>query len=134
MSQLIEPPLVQDPEGLPQEEINTWIAPKKGKHMSDKFVFIKHSLPGFYLFAVPKELELFAGDNVLCDTRHGQAHGVCICDSFTTEKGEIILNAAGVTRDRLRSIIGFVDGVVPRRHSEATIPEDINLPIDELLF
>ena len=54
--------------------------------MSDKFVLVKHSASGFYLFRVPSHLELFAGDNVICDTRRGRVPGMCIRDSFVEEQ------------------------------------------------
>ena len=102
--------------------------------MSDKFVFVKHSASGFYLFRVPSHLELFAGDNVICDTRRGRVPGMCICDSFVTEKGEDILHAAAVDRSMLRDVAGFVGGTPPPRVSDATIPENVEMPIDELLW
>lgn len=102
--------------------------------MSDKLVFIKHTASGLYLFRVPSHLELFAGDDVICDTRRGRVPGMCVCDSFVTEKGNAILSAAGVDRSMLREVVGFVGGSPPLRKSDAAVPENIEMPFDELLW
>lgn len=45
---------------------------------------------GKYLFAVPDGYKLYAGDRVLCKTKRGNTPGLCICDSFVTNKEEEI--------------------------------------------
>lgn len=99
----------------------------------DKFVFIKHTGAGLYIFRVPSHLELFAGDNVVCDTRRGQIQGLCMCDSFTTENGDKILEAMGVGRTMLRDVTGFVGGVIPRIFDEK-IPDKVDMPFEDLFF
>lgn len=102
--------------------------------MSDKFVLIKHTGTSLYLFRVPSHLELFAGDHVICDTRRGRMEGMCMCDSFITEKGDMILDNMGIKRTMLRDVVDFVDGIIPSRFSDAEIPDDVELPFEELFF
>ena len=97
----------------------------------EKLVFIKHSGSGLFLFCVPSELDLFAGDRVVCDTKYGHVSGMCICDSFYTYAGGEIRKAAGVPFNAiLKSVIKF-DGRFPQ-NSEAIINAEINLKIDDI--
>ena len=101
----------------------------------EKLVFVRHSYPGLFLFNVPIDLDLFAGDNVVCDTRYGKAHGVCVCDSFYTEFGDIIRVAAGVDDETtMKSVIGFSNGQPPRVNELAVVPDEVDVPFDELLW
>lgn len=101
----------------------------------EKLVFVRHGNPGLFLFNVPLDLELFAGDNVICDTRHGKAHGICVCDSFYTEFGREIRQAAGVGAEAtLKSVIGFSGGQPPRANEPAVVPDEVDVPFDELLW
>lgn len=52
-------------------------------------VIVKHEKSDkHYLFIVPRNNKLSAGDLVLLDTKNGNQIGFCISDSFTTPKGE----------------------------------------------
>lgn len=115
---------------------NPWIA-KKGFYVmaKEKLVFVRHGNPGLFLFNVPLDLDLFAGDNVICHTRFGQAHGICVCDSFYTEFGREIRQAAGVGAEAtLKSVIGFSGGQPPRANEPAVVPDAVDMPFDEVLW
>lgn len=100
----------------------------------EKLVFVRHGNPGLFLFKVPLDLELFAGDTIVCNTRYGQAHGICVCDSFYTEFGCEIRQAAGVGAEaELKSVIGFSGGQPPRINEPVVIPDEVDTPFDELL-
>lgn len=50
-------------------------------------VIVKHDRSEkHYLFIVPDNKKLSAGDLVLCDTQNGSQIGFCVSDSFTTPK------------------------------------------------
>lgn len=99
----------------------------------EKLVFVRHGNPGLFLFNVPLDLELFAGDRVICDTRRGRAHGMCVCDSFYTEAGREIREASGVPADMvLKSVIGFDGGQPPRVGEPVIVPDDVDIMFDEL--
>ena len=101
----------------------------------EKLVFVRHGNPGLFLFNVPLDLDLFAGDNVVCHTRFGQAHGVCVCDSFYTEFGREIRQAAGVGAEAtLKSVIGFSGGQPPRANEPAVVPDEVDVPFNEVLW
>lgn len=101
----------------------------------EKLVFVWHGNPGLFLFNVPLDLELFAGDNVICDTMHGKAHGICVCDSFFTEFGREIRQAAGVSAETtLKSVIGFSAGQPPRVNEPAVAPDEVDVPFNGVLL
>lgn len=99
----------------------------------EKLVFVRHGNPGLFLFNVPLHLDLFAGDRVICSTKRGQARGMCVCDSFYTETGREIRQAAGVSPDAvLKTVINF-DGGQPSRVGETVIvPDEVDITFDEL--
>lgn len=100
----------------------------------EKLVFVRHGNPGLYLFKVPLDLDLFAGDNVICDTKFGRACGICVCDSFYTEFGREIRQAAGVGAEaELKQVIEFYGGQPPRVSEPVVVPDEIGLPFNELL-
>ena len=101
----------------------------------EKLVFVRHGNPGLFLFSVPLDLELFAGDRVICNTRRGKAHGMCVCDSFYTEAGREIRQSAGVNADMvLQTVIGFDGGQPPRADQYIAVPNDVDLMFDELFL
>ena len=103
--------------------------------VKEKLVFVRHENPGLFLFSVPPDLELFAGDNVICDTRHGKAHGICVCDNFYTESGREIRQAAGVGAEMvLKSVIGFSGGQHSRVNELTVVPDEVDVSFDELLW
>ena len=65
-------------------------------------VIVRHENCGAkYVFLVPEEKSLRAGDLVKVNTRRGETLATCLCDSFTvdvTDKGKMksIFNAFGV--------------------------------------
>lgn len=100
----------------------------------EKLVFVRHENPGLFLFKVPLDLDLFAGDIVVCNTRHGNAHGICVCDSFYTEFGREIRWAAGVDAETaLKSVISYFGGQPPRVNEPVVVPNEVAIPFDELL-
>lgn len=101
----------------------------------EKLVFVRHPNPGLYLFAVPFDMELFAGDRVICNTRKRQERGVCACDSFTTEEGELIRELSGVaTTTVLQYVLKFEDGYTQSPREIIQPPENLDVEFDELFF
>ena len=73
----------------------------------ERIVIIRHAENGKYLFRVPQDKHLKAGDMVLCQTRRGIVPGMCCCDSFDTDKEETIKKAFGLSENvALAPIIG----------------------------
>lgn len=74
---------------------------------------IKHNPQGpvihKYLFSVPEGVKLKAGDTVMCQTRHGEAFGWLVYDSFEVEGTALdaLLNAYGA--GILQPIIGVYE-------------------------
>lgn len=74
-----------------------------------KFVIVKHIQGGGkYLFYVPKDVTLEAGDKVVCDTSRGADQlGVCCCDSFVAEPKDIC-PLFGTQPEKMRYVTGIV--------------------------
>lgn len=71
----------------------------------DKFVIVKHKTINSrcYLFRVPDDIELLAGDVVVCDNL-GKAEATCVCDSFFTTHGDEVIRMMNASRARLKSV------------------------------
>ena len=99
----------------------------------EKLVFVRHKNPGFYLFSVPFDLDLFAGDRVYCETRRGIARSICVCDSFETELGHEIRKAAGITgNSSLRCIIRLPDEKTTGVRGLSLPPNEVDITFDDL--
>lgn len=74
-----------------------------------KFVIVKHIQDnGKYLFYVPKDVTLKAGNKVVCDTSRGTDQlGVCCCDSFVAEP-EVVCPLFGTHPEKMRYVTGMV--------------------------
>lgn len=74
-----------------------------------KFVIVKHIQDsGKFLFYVPKDVTLKAGNKVVCDTSRGTDQlGVCCCDSFLAEP-EVICPIWGTQPQKMRYVTGIV--------------------------
>lgn len=75
-----------------------------------KFVIIKHIQDnGKYLFKVPKNVHLSAGDKIVCETCRGSDQlGVCCCDSFVADE-EMMCGFFGTQTNKLRYVTGRVE-------------------------
>lgn len=77
-----------------------------------KVVIIKHENSGqMYLFKVPQDYALFAGELVLVETKNkGNQLGRCLCDSFEMPKNQDakneIFKAFRISSDPCSSVIG----------------------------
>ena len=77
-----------------------------------KVVIIKHENSGqMYLFKVPQDYALFAGELVLVETKNkGHQLGRCLCDSFELPKNQDakneIFKAFKISSDPCSSVIG----------------------------
>ena len=74
-----------------------------------KFVIVKHIQDnGKYLFYVPKDVTLEAGNKVVCDTSRGTDQlGICCCDSFVAEP-EVVCPLFGTQPEKMRYVTGMV--------------------------
>ena len=90
-----------------------------------KVVIIKHENSGqMYLFKVPQDYDLFAGELVLVETKNkGNQLGRCLCDSFKMPKNQDakkeIFKAFGISSDPCSSVIG-VYGLTEFKQKEYT--------------
>ena len=75
-----------------------------------KFVIVKHIQDnGKYLFKVPKNVTLEAGDKIVCDTSRGNDQlGICCCDSFLAD-AEMMCRLFGTQVNKLRWVTGRVE-------------------------
>ena len=74
-----------------------------------KVVIIKHENCGQkYIFEVPQERALKAGDLVLVQTKKGKTLGTCVCDSFPVESESVLsaISQAFGTDKPKSSVIG----------------------------
>jgi hypothetical protein len=74
-------------------------------------VFISHSdKEKNYLFRVPLDIRLKAGEKVFTDTAQGEAMGDCVTDSFIVDKyiAEQIIVGAGAY-EPLKYVIGWAE-------------------------
>ena len=78
--------------------------------MLKNFVIVKHLADsGKFLFYVPKDISLTAGDKIVCDTNRGNDQlGVCACDSFLA-RPEVICPIWGTQPDRMKFVTGKVE-------------------------
>ena len=78
--------------------------------MPKNLVIIKHLQDGGkYLFKVPKEVNLHAGDKIVCNTARGTDQlGICCCDSFYADP-EVMCPLFGTQVGNLRYVTGMVD-------------------------
>ena len=74
-----------------------------------KFVIVKHVMDsGKFLFYVPKDVVLEAGNKVVCDTSRGTDQlGVCCCDSFVADP-EVVCPLFGTQPEKMRYVTGLV--------------------------
>ena len=80
--------------------------------MMRKFVIVKHNNGGKFLFYVPENEYLSAGDQVVCDTKHNPREpGVCCCDSFLAEP-EIILPLFGTHEKSMKYVVGRIQEIL----------------------
>ena len=77
--------------------------------MLRNFVVVKHIQDsGKYLFYVPKNVSLSAGDKVVCDTSRGNDQlGVCCCDSFLADPA-VVLPLFGTQEKNMKRVTGYV--------------------------
>ena len=77
--------------------------------MMKNFVIIKHLQDsGKFLFRVPKDVILDAGDQIVCDTVRGKDQlGVCCCNSFFADP-EVVCKLFGIYPASLRFVTGRV--------------------------
>lgn len=94
----------------------------------EKLVYVRHEAPGLFLFSVPDDIDLKAGDEVVCETRFGQADGRCACDSFVTNEGEFVRRASGVSES---TVLKNVLRLKYSAEEEAVIPDTPPITIDE---
>ena len=75
--------------------------------MLKNFVIVKHfEGNGKFLFYVPYEVSLLAGDRVVCDTSRGADQlGVCCCHSFLADP-EVVMPLFGTCEKNMRSVTG----------------------------
>ena len=71
------------------------------------FVIVKHPNDfGKYLFFVPRQEDMRAGDEVLVETKRGpDQHATCVCDSFFA-RPEVICPLFNVTPENMKWITG----------------------------
>ena len=75
------------------------------KMEKERLVFVKHKHGGNFLFKT--ECDLQKGDEVRCDTRYGEADGVCVTDSFEVSEDALLNIVQGVGAYLpLRSVLG----------------------------
>lgn len=91
--------------------------------MLRKFVIVKHmENSGKYLFFVPMNQELFAGDAVICDTSRGKDQlGTCCCDAFMADP-DVICPLFGTYEKNMKYVAGKV--LVCRFSTEDSVSED----------
>lgn len=89
-----------------------WIYQVEHKVVRMKVVIIKHENSGqMYLFKVPQDYALFAGELVLVETKNkGHQLGRCLCDSFEMPKNQDakneIFKAFRISSEPCSSVIG----------------------------
>ena len=73
------------------------------------FVIVKQT-GGKYLFEVPEQVTISAGEGLVLDTYKGHQTGVALCDSFHAfgETAEMIMDAWGTKKERMKPVLGFV--------------------------
>jgi len=78
--------------------------------MIKKFVIVKHMQDsGKFLFYVPKNVQLEAGEKVICDTSRGSDQlGVCCCDSFLADP-DVVLPLFGTQPKAMKYVTGKVE-------------------------
>ena len=78
--------------------------------MYKNYVIVKHVMDnGKYLFRVPKDVLLHAGDKVVCDTARGNDQLViCCCDSFMADPAVVNL-LFGTCEKNNRFVTGKVE-------------------------
>jgi len=71
-------------------------------------VLVAHpNASGKFMFKVPEDVKLRAGDLVLCNTkRDGKAIGLCLTDSFIPDDPEKIASLWGSNVKGMRPVIG----------------------------
>lgn len=110
-----------------RQKITSGLQLNGGYMREEKLVYVRHANAGLFLFAVPDDLNLKAGDEVVCDTKFGQAEGRCACDSFVTNEGRFVRQAAGVCES---TVLKTVLRLKATPEEEAAIP-GVFISIDE---
>lgn len=74
-------------------------------------VFVKHlGSDKKYLFCVDNIERLKNMQEVLCETKYGEAEGVCACDSFTVSENALISIAQALGANLpLKKIVGIIE-------------------------